>query len=236
MTNSDSVAAEACAGALAIAPLTIAAIPFGLIFGAEAVRHGLAPSEAMLTSLTVFAGGAQFVAVGIWRRPAPWVELGLAVLLVNLRLVLMGASLVRRMERFLGWRRWAAAFLLTDEVWATCERRAAGRPLTPAFYFGAGGSIYVIWQIATTVGALIGGYVPKPETYGLDFAFPATFLCMVMGFARTWRAAPVLLASAAAAIVAHRLLGGTFHVIAGGLAGMAAAIALPPATREAKIP
>ena len=233
MTGPDTMAAEARAGALAIAPLTIAAIPFGLIFGAEAVRHGLSPTEAIVTSLAVFAGGAQFVAVGIWRHPAPWVELGLAVFLVNLRLVLMGASLARRMERFAGWRRWAAAFLLTDEVWATCERQAAARPLTPAFYVGAGGSIYVAWQIATAAGALVGGYVPRPETYGLDFAFPATFLCMVMGFAKSWRAAPVILASATAAIVAHAALGGTLYVLAGGFAGMAVAVASPPPAREA---
>ena len=236
MTKPDAMAAEARAGALAIGPLTIAAIPFGLIFGAVAVRHGLTPSQAIVTSILVFAGGAQFVAVGIWRHPAPWAELGLAVFLVNLRLVLMGASLVRRMERFCGWRRWAAAFLLTDEVWATCERRAAARPLTLAFYLGAGGSMYVAWQIATAAGALVGGYVPKPETYGLDFAFPATFLCMVMGFAKGWRAAPVILGSGIAAIVAHAALGGTLYVIAGGFAGMAIAVALPPETREAKTP
>ena len=231
MRPSSSFAADLRAGAFAIAPLTIAAIPFGLIFGAEAMRRGLSPAEASLMSLVVFAGGAQFLAVGLWRHPAPWAALAFAVLLINLRHVLMGASLVPSMPLFRGWRRWAAAFLLTDEVWATSERRAMTKPLTPAFYLGAGGSMYVVWQIATLLGTLIGGYVPNPETYALDFAFPATFLCMVMGFAKSWRAAPVIAASAAASLAAHAFLGGTWYVIAGGLAGMAAAVALPAAHR-----
>jgi 4-azaleucine resistance transporter AzlC len=215
------------AGAFAIAPLTIAAIPFGLIFGAEAMRRGLTPAEASLMSLAVFAGGAQFLAVGLWRHPAPWASLAFAALLVNLRHVLMGASLVPKMGRFLSWRRWLAAFVLTDEVWATSERRAHRGPLTPAFYFGAGGSMYSVWQIATACGTAIGSYVPNPETYALDFAFPATFLCMVMGFARTWRTVPIVAASAAASLATHHAFGGSWYVIAGALAGMATAIVLP---------
>jgi 4-azaleucine resistance transporter AzlC len=229
-----SFAAQFRAGALAILPLVVAAIPFGVIFGAEASRRGLSPADASLMSATVFAGGAQFLAVGLWRHPAPWAGLAFAVLLINLRHVLMGASLVPKMEAFAGWRRWLAAFILTDELWATAERRALVQPLTPAFYAGAGVSMYAVWQTATALGALIGGFVPKPEIYGLDFAFPATFLCIVMGFAKSWRAAPVIAVSAAAALTAHAFLGGTWYVIAGGLAGMAAAVAVPSPPRGAK--
>jgi 4-azaleucine resistance transporter AzlC len=226
--TSKSIVSEARAGALAIAPLAIAAVPFGLIFGAEAVRKGLSAAETALMSLTVFAGGAQFMAVGLWRQPAPWAALAFAVLIVNLRHTLMGASLVRKMERFRPWQRWLAAFVLTDELWATSERRAALLPLTPAYYAGAGLTMYVVWFVATVVGTGIGATLPKPEAFGLDFAFPAVFICMVMGFATSWRAAPVIAASAATALVAHSLFGGTWFVILGGLAGMIAAAALPP--------
>jgi len=95
--------AEFRSGALAIAPLAAAATPFGLILGAEAARHGLEPAEAALMSATVFAGGAQFVAVGLWQRPAPVETLTLAVFLVNLRHVLLSASIVRKMALFPSW-------------------------------------------------------------------------------------------------------------------------------------
>jgi 4-azaleucine resistance transporter AzlC len=215
-------------GALAIAPLALAATPFGLIFGAEALRHGLTPAEAVFMSATVFAGSAQFMAVGLWQHPAPWLGLAFAALLVNLRHVLMSASLVHKMRRFRPWQRWSAAFVLADETWATSERHALSQPLTPAFYAGAGLTLYLYWVLVTGLGTIVGGYVPKPELFGLDFAFPAVFICLVMGFAKDWRAAPVVIASATAALVTHRLFGGTWFVIAGGIAGMVAAISLPP--------
>jgi predicted branched-subunit amino acid permease len=119
-------------GVLAIAPLAVAAMPFGMIFGAEALRKGLTAAEIILMSVAVFAGGSQFMAVGLWQHPVPWAGIALAVLLVNLRHVLMSASLVGKMEGFRPWQRWLGAFLLADETWATCERRALALPLTPA--------------------------------------------------------------------------------------------------------
>lgn len=218
------------AGVLAIAPLALAAMPFGMIFGAEALRKGLSAPEAVLMSLTVFAGGAQFMAVGLWQDPLPWAGIAFAVLLVNLRHVLMSASLVGKMQQFRPWQRWLGAHVLTDEGWATSERRAAAEPLTPAFYAGAGLTMYVVWACSTVAGTGLGSLLHNPERLGLDFAFPAVFICLVMGFAKSWRAAPVILAAAAAALLARHLWGGTWYVIVGGLTGMAVAAALPPET------
>lgn len=216
------------AGARAIAPLVAAAAPFGLILGANAVRQGISPLDAVIMSMTVFAGGAQFLAVGLWQHPAPWLGLGVAVLLVNLRHVLMSASIVRRMDGFRPWQRALAAFVLTDEGWATSEQHARRAPLTPAYYAGVAAPMYLVWVSSTALGTIAGEAIPDPARFGLDFAFPAVFLCMVTGFARSWRAAPVVLASAATALLVHHFAGGTWYVIAGGLAGMAAAAALPP--------
>ena len=58
-------------GVITIAPLELAATPFGFIFGAAAVEAGLTPWEAIVMSLTVFAGSAQFLAVSLWSHPAP---------------------------------------------------------------------------------------------------------------------------------------------------------------------
>ena len=216
-------------GILAIAPLALAGVPFGMIFGAKAVRKGISAGETVLMSAAVFAGGAQFMAVGLWQQPVPWAGIALAVLMVNLRHVLMAASLVGRMERFRPWQRWLGAFLLADESWATSERRALAQPLEPAFYAGAGLTIYAAWVLATALGTGLGSLVRDPERLGLDFAFPAVFICLVMGFARSWRALPVVLASAAAALATRAVAGGTWFVIVGGLVGIAVAAALPPA-------
>ena len=49
--------AEFRAGVVAIAPIIVAAIPIGLVFGAVAVSKGLSSLEATLMSALVFAGG-----------------------------------------------------------------------------------------------------------------------------------------------------------------------------------
>ncbi|MEQ1770981.1 MAG: AzlC family ABC transporter permease [Devosia sp.] len=222
-----SIRSEFLDGVIIIAPLALAATPFGLIFGTEAIRAGLAPAEALLMSAIVFAGSAQFLAIGLWSDPAPWLALGFATLLVNLRHVLMAASLAGKMQQFKPWQRALAAFVLADETWAMAERRALGKPLTPAFYLGAGGTMYVWWLIVTAVGTVIGSYVSDPVALGLDFAFPCVVVCLVLGFAKGFRTVPIVLVSAAVALLTQRLIGGTWFVIAGGLAGMLVAMLLP---------
>src|SRR5262245_19747741 len=92
-------------GAVDIAPVVIAAIPIGLLWRTLAVGKGLPAFEAGLTSASVFAGAAQYVAIDLWRDPAPWLLLTVTVFIVNVRHVLMGASLARHMGAIpTGWR------------------------------------------------------------------------------------------------------------------------------------
>ena len=53
-------------------PVMVAALPIELLFGALCVGKGLSVLEAGLTSLLVFAGGAQFAAVELWTYPVPF--------------------------------------------------------------------------------------------------------------------------------------------------------------------
>lgn len=225
---------EAAAGIGAMLPIALAALPFGMLFGAEAIRQGLSVWEAWLMSLTVFAGGAQFMSMGLWADPAPWVGLALATLVVNLRHVLMSASLAGKMGRFGLWQCGAAAFMLADETWALAERRALQGGLTPAYYFGVGGTLYVLWSVGTLIGAVLGGLIPEPERFGLDFAFPAIFICLITGFIKDWNALPVILAAGGAALAVQALVPGMWFVLAGGIAGIAVAALLPPAKAVAQ--
>jgi predicted branched-subunit amino acid permease len=88
-----------------IAPAMIAAIPIGLLFGALCVGKGLSPAEVALMGGLVFAGGAQFAALEVWRTPAPIAVLAFSTLLINARHILMGASLAPKMARFSPLRR-----------------------------------------------------------------------------------------------------------------------------------
>jgi 4-azaleucine resistance transporter AzlC len=228
--TSDTVS-ELRAGILAILPAAVAAVPFALLLGQQAVAKGLSPLEVFAMSAIVFAGSAQFLAVELWTDPTPVLALTLSALLINLRHVLMGASVAGKIGGF-GSLRWTGAFLMTDEQWAVVERRALTHPVTPAYWFGAGLFLYLVWQASTVTGAVLGAFIADPARYGLDFAFPAIFIALTAGFWKGWRTAPVIAASAAAAIVVHRTLPGAWFVIAGALAGMAAAVATAATARE----
>ena len=223
---------EARAGALAILPAGIAVVPFALLLGALAAEKGLSPLEVALMSGLVFAGGSQFVALDLWTTPAAWVTLGSAALLVNLRHILMGASIAPKMQGFHPLARVLALLLLADEIWAMAERRAAARPLTAAYFFGLGGFLYVNWVLFTTAGAVVGARFGDPAAYGFDFAFTAIFIGLIAGFRHTRGFLPTIVAASLAAVAAQALMPGPVSIAVGAAAGVAAA-ALMPTRREA---
>lgn len=214
------------AGAAAIAPAMVAMIPFALLLGALATEKGLSPLEVALMSGLVFAGGSQFVALDLWTHPAAWASLGLAALLVNLRHVLMGASIRRSMGDFHPLGRVLALLLLADEIWAMAERRAAGRGLTPAYFFGLAVTLYVGWLFWTVLGAVVGARLGDPAAYGFDFAFTAIFIGLLAGFRRAPAFWPVIAASALASVAAKTLVSGPVAIAAGAATGVAVAALL----------
>lgn len=221
------------AGAVAILPAAVAVVPFGLLLGARSVEVGLSPAEVLIMSATVFAGSAQFVVIDLWTVPAPWLFIALTTLLVNIRHVLMGASLAGKLGAFSPVSRPFAAFFMVDEVWAMAERRAMGAMLTRAYYAGLGGLLYVNWLVWTMTGALFGKAIANPHAYGFDFAFTAIFIGLLTGF---WRGAPtawVLAASAAAAVAVKHSIEGPWYIMAGGMAGVTAAMVLWRPARNA---
>ncbi len=212
------------AGSRAILPLVVAVIPIGLVFGAVSVTKGLSPLEATLMSALVFAGGSQFVAMDIWTHPASWAGVGFAALLVNIRHVLMSASLGTKMQAFIGLRRYAAMLFLADEIWAIAEFRAGVARLTPAWFAGIAMPFYVSWVGSTLIGASLGAFLGDPAAIGLDFAFPAVFIVLAMGFWKGRETGTVLAASALAAVLVHQFVPGVWYIAAGALAGLAAAL------------
>jgi 4-azaleucine resistance transporter AzlC len=223
---SSSPRSEFLAGALDMAPVVAAALPIGTLFGAIAVQKGLTPMEALAMSGLVFGGAAQFVALDIWPDPAPVALLTFTALIVNLRHVMMGASLGRHMGLFSPANRAASAFVLVDEVWAFAERRVLKGPLTPAYYWGMGSVLWLQWVAGCGIGALAGQSLGDPARFGFDFAFTALFLVIVTGFWRGQRTAAVLAAAAVVSALVKLYVPGAWNIALGGIAGITAAALL----------
>lgn len=225
-TRRASPAAAFRQGVLDILPVLAAAAPIGLLWGTLAAARGFSPFQAWLTSATVFAGASQFVAVDMWRDPVPFVLIVFTTFVVNLRHLLMGASLQRHLDRFTGPSRLLAMFLLTDESWAFAERKALSEALRPAYYFGVASAMWLVWTSASLAGAMAGRSLGNPAAYGFDFAFSAMFIAILAGFWNGRRTAAVLAASAVSAALAKLALAGAWYIIVGGLAGVVVAAVL----------
>ena len=232
MFDKDSAWKEFAQGAAAISPVCIAALPIGVVWGALAHKRGMGLAEVGLMSATVFAGASQFVAVGLWASPLPIAAILLATLMVNLRHVMMSASLGRSMGLFSPTQRLAAFFGMADEVWALAEARAVKTPLTPAYYAGLAVPLMLSWTPSTLAGAAFGGLIGNPAALGLDFVFSAMFIGLVVGFRSTPAWLPVVITSATVSALTYHILPSPWFVIAGGVAAVSVAAILAPAKAE----
>lgn len=214
---------EFLSGMRAMVPLVAAVIPIGVIYGAVAATKGLSTLEITLMSAVVFAGSAQFVAMDIWTHPASWSGVGFAALLVNLRFILLSASIGRHMQAFTGWRKYLAVLFLTDESWAMAELKARNGKLTPLYFAGLIVPFYLAWVLSSLGGALVGNTLGDPAVIGLDFAFPAVFIVLIMKFWKGPQTGLILIASAVAAVVTNHYLPGVWYIAAGAAAGLVVA-------------
>ncbi len=198
----------------------VAYVPIGLLWGTLAAGKGFSALAAMLMSVFVYAGASQFVAVDMWVQPLPVLVLTLTTLVVNLRHVLMSASISRHITAVpKGWR-YTLMFILTDESWAMAERRALRAPLDLGYMVGSSLPLWPTWFLCSFIGAAVGNRLGAPETYGLDFAFSAIFLSIIMGFWKGPRTGAVIIASGAAAVGTKLVLSGAWYIMAGGVVGV----------------
>lgn len=175
---------EFVAGARDMIPMMVGAAPFGVIFGTLIVSGPLSPWHGQLMSLAVFAGSAQFIALGLFASHASFAVICATTLIVNLRHVLYSATLAPYVSHLpLRWRL-ALGGLLTDEVfavtWARFRLRAPGDDVLPYHFLGSGLAMYLSWQISTAIGLLFGAAFPGLQSLGLDFAMVATFIAIVV--------------------------------------------------------
>ena len=110
-------------------------------------------------------------------------------------------------------------FLVSDEVWAmTMAERSKGGG-GAAFMLGCGTLAWIGWVGSTLAGRMLGAIIDDPTAYGLDFAFTATFLALLLSM---WKGRGELvpwLAGGTIAIVTSMIVPGTWYIIAGGLGG-----------------
>lgn len=125
-----------------------------------------------------------------------WPLVVAAVLLINLRHLLMAAALRPYFARVSVSRRLAAADVLTDEAFAMAVGWFRRGRTELASYATFAVALFVLWNIATVIGMLIGPSIGEPRRFGVDFAITATFIAIVVLAVRRPSDAIVALAAA----------------------------------------
>ena len=167
-------------GVISSGPILLGVIPFGIACGVMGLTAGLTAMETVMMSLLVFAGSSQFIAITMLAAGiTSWSVLVLTTLLVNLRHMLMGASLAQYMVKQPLSRQLLLSFLLTDEAYAMTISRVYQEGYSETYHLGVSLSLYVTWAFSTIAGVFVGSYIPDPLAWGLDFAMPATFLVLL---------------------------------------------------------
>lgn len=213
-------------GAVANMSLALSAITYGGVLGVLSSQQGTSWAEVLSMDVFMFAGSAQFVMIEMWQTPLPIFQIALAVFIINLRYVLIGASLQPVFNGHSLWRKALLMHLVADENWAVtiAEHRKSGTD--PYFLFGGGLLLLGAWSGGTLAGNLLGAVIAEPEKYALDFAFVAVFAALTLSL---WRGKADLfpwLAAGVLAFFAERWLPGKWYIVIGGIGGALVA-ALP---------
>lgn len=154
--------------------ISIATGLYGISFGALSVGAGLNLWQTMALSALMFTGGSQFAFIGVIAGGGTGAAALGAASLLGVRNAVYGMQM-NRMLQPRGWRKAAAAQLTIDESAATASGQLQPSEQQRGFWT-AGIGVFVLWNVFTLLGALLGDALGDPRKWGLDGAAVAAFL------------------------------------------------------------
>jgi len=203
-------------------PIAIGYLPIGITFGLLARAAGVPDQITILMSLLIFAGASQFVGVNMFALGAGYGEIIITTLVLNLRHLLMSASLAPRIApgSSRGWLS-LIAFGITDETFTVASTREETN-LTPRFLLGLNLTACVAWNLATWIGLFMAAGLPAAVKSSMGIALYVMFIALL---------APVCRQSRAALVIAGTAMGiNSLMTFLPSMAGMAPGIKIVSAT------
>ena len=171
---------EFTAGVTKAVPVMMGYVPIAIAYGVLAREAGLTLWEIVAMSLFLYAGAAQFIAVGMFAAAMSPFTMIFTTFLVNLRHLLMSASLAP----YLKGRGFRSLALLgtgvTDETFAVNYAEFSKAPRSHYFMYGVNLASYSSWVTGSLIGAMAGQFIPGLDRLPLDFALPAMFICLLV--------------------------------------------------------
>ncbi len=205
-----------------ITPLSLGVTAYGLAFGLLAAHQGMGALSTGFMGAMVFAGSAQIVALERLAAGSGAVMAVIAGLALNLRILLMTASLRGELAGRPPWQILLGVHLTSDENWILMHATRNKGQLAGYWYLvGGGTSLIAAWIVSTALGAAFAQALPELGSSGMDFAFTAAFILLLTSL---WKGRgslpPWIVAAGIAASCALLLpLDPSWGLIAGAVAG-----------------
>ncbi|MDE2591232.1 MAG: AzlC family ABC transporter permease [Actinomycetales bacterium] len=175
MANSDAPAKGLLATSIGVG---LATGFYGISFGALSSAAGLDLWQTMVLSLAMFSGGSQFAFVAVAAGGSGAVAAAItSAWLLGIRNGFYAVRLAPVLK-LVGLKRWIGAMVTIDESLAVAIAQEKTADQRRGFWW-TGAAVYLFWNSATFLGALIGDAVGKPENWGLDAAAAAAFVGLV---------------------------------------------------------
>ena len=168
-----------------VSPLLLPVVPFGIIFGAIGIELGFGPYITYATSIIIFSGASQIVFFQLLSNGASSLIAITSSSVVSTRHLLYGAVVAQYLSKLsLMWKIFLS-YLLTDQAFAVSQeffKKNSKDEYKHYHLLGAGLTLWIVWQLTTVIGILLGSIVP--EELGLSFTIPLTFLALLINYFR----------------------------------------------------
>ncbi len=178
ITGENSPAKDALMGAQQGIPIFIGYFTTSIAFGLLALSAGLTPFQTILFSMTNLTGAAQFMAINLISAGALAGEIVTSVILLNMRYVVMSASLIGKIKFKNIADRFIIAFGITDEIFSVASLKPGG---AGRFYmFGLQGISWLGWATGTAAGVTAGAFLAKSLQDAMSGALFALFAALLI--------------------------------------------------------
>ena len=201
----------------------------GISFGAIAVASGLDWWMPSALSVLVFAGGSQFMVVGVIAAGGGVLAAVLGGLLLNARHLPFGLAIGDIMGRGKLARAVGSHFMIDESVAFALAQKDPARARAVFWFLGT--TAFVVWNVGTVIGAMAGQVIGDPEVFGLDAAFPAALLALLLPSLKNARVLRASLLGAAIALATTPFLPAGVPVLL-ALGGL---VVLIPAPKKAEV-
>jgi 4-azaleucine resistance transporter AzlC len=213
-------------GIKAAIPIVLGYLPIGLAFGILGSQQGLSVIDIFVMSLFVYAGSSQFIAAAMMASGAEAISIISTTFLVNLRHLLMSASLSPHLKHISTGLQSLIAVGITDETFAVSRSFLNNYKASSGYFMGLHITSHVCWILSTVLGGVFGSKISEATKWGVDFALSAMFIGLLMMQVKSKKDIIVSLCSGALSLFLAINLQGNWNVIIAAVAAATIGVVL----------